>query len=77
MSFNPDVSKQAQEVIFSRKQAKLVHPDLVFNNIPVHQTHCEKRLRVYLDMKLNFKLHIKEKISKAMNGIRIINKIFQ
>ena len=35
MSFNPDVSKQAQEVIFSRKQAKSVHPDLVFNNTPV------------------------------------------
>ena len=42
MSFNPDVSKQAQEVIFSRKQAKSMHPDLVFNNIPVHQTHCQE-----------------------------------
>ena len=31
MSFNPDVSKQAQEVIFSRKQAKSVHPNLAFN----------------------------------------------
>ena len=31
MSFKPDVSKQAQEVILSRKQAKSVHPDLVFN----------------------------------------------
>ena len=75
MSFNPDVSKQAQEVIFSRKQAKSVHPDLVFNNIPVHQTHCQKHLGVYLDMKLNFKLHIKEKISKAMKGIGIIKKL--
>ena len=48
MSFNPDVSKQAQEVIFSRKQAKSVHPDLVFNNTPVHQTHYQKHLGVYL-----------------------------
>ena len=64
MSFNPDVSKQAQEVIFSRKQVKSVHPDLVFNNIPVHQTHCQKHLGIYLDMKLNFKLHIKEKSEK-------------
>ena len=54
MSFNPDVSKQAQEVIFSRKQAKSVHPDLVFNNTPVHQTHYQKHLGVYLDTKLNF-----------------------
>ena len=75
MSFNLDVSKQAQECIFSRKQAKLVHPDLVFNNTSVHQTHCQKHLGVYLDMKLNFKLHIKEKISKAMKGIGIIKKL--
>ena len=46
MSFNPDVSKQAQEVIFSRKQAKTVHPDLIFNNTPGHQTHCQKPLGV-------------------------------
>ena len=75
MSFNPDVSKQAQEVIFSRKQAKSVHPDLVFNNTPIHQTHCQKHLGVYLDMKLNFKLHIKQKSSKAMKGIGIIKKL--
>ena len=75
MSFNPDVSKQAQEVIFSRKQAKSVHPDLVFNNTPVHQTHYQKHLGVYLDMKLKFKLHIKEHFSKAMKGICIIKKL--
>ena len=44
MSFNPDISKQPQEVIFSRKQTKSVHPDLVFNNTPVHQTHYQKHL---------------------------------
>ena len=75
MPFNPDVSKQAREVIFSRKQAKSVRPDLVFNNTLVHQTHCQKHLGVYLDMKLNSKLHIKENISKAMKGIGIIKKL--
>ena len=65
----------AWEVTFSRKQTKLVHPDLVFNKMPVHQTHCQKHLGVYLDMKLNFKLHIKEKISKAMEEICIIKKL--
>ena len=34
MSFNPDPSKQAQEVIFSRKY----HPPIYFNDIPVTQT---------------------------------------
>ena len=75
MSFKPDVSKQAQEVIFSRKQAKSVHPDLTFDNIPVHQTQYQKHLGVYLYMKLNFKLHIKEKILKAMKGICVIEKL--
>ena len=45
MSFNLDVSKQAQ-VIFSRKQAKSVHPD---------QTHYQKHLGAYLDMKYSSK----------------------
>ena len=75
MPFSPDVSKQAHEVVFSKKQAKLVHPDPAFNNTPVHQTHCQKHLGVYLDMKLNFKIHIKENISKAMKKISIIKKL--
>ena len=32
MSFNPDISKQAQEVIFSRKLKKTPHPTLIFNS---------------------------------------------
>ena len=40
-AFDPDVSKQAQEVVFSRKQVKSVHPDLVFNNTQVHHTQKE------------------------------------
>ena len=30
MSFNSDPSKQAQEIILSRKIKKLNHPDLIF-----------------------------------------------
>ena len=36
-SFNPDPSKQAQEVIFSHKIEKLLHPSLVFKNNNVLQ----------------------------------------
>ena len=32
MSFNPDVNKQAQEVVFSRKAKSNIHPPFVFNN---------------------------------------------
>ena len=35
MSFNPDPTKQDQEVIFSRKATKKNHPKIFFNNIPV------------------------------------------
>ena len=35
MTFNPDLSKQAQEVIFSRKIKKLLHPAFLFRNIPL------------------------------------------
>ena len=33
--FNPDLTKQAQEVIFNRKLNKPVYPNITFNN-PVH-----------------------------------------
>ena len=33
--FNPDLTKQAQEVIFNRTLNKSVHPNITFNN-PVH-----------------------------------------
>ena len=42
--FNPDLSKQAQEVIFSRKIKKLLHPTLLFNNIPLNNCLFHKHL---------------------------------
>ena len=38
MIFNPDTSKQAQEVVFSRKTEKVNHMSLTFNVKPVAQT---------------------------------------
>ena len=35
MFFNPDKSKQAQEVIFSHKTQRVIHPPAIFNNMPV------------------------------------------
>ena len=35
MSFNSEVTKQAQEVVFSRKSQKVTHPRVYFNNSPV------------------------------------------
>ena len=75
MSFNLDRNKQAQEVIFSKKTAKSSHPLIYFNNVPVSCVSFQKHLGVYLDKKLNFNYHIKEKMSKAMKGIGVIKKL--
>ena len=44
MSFNPDPSKQAHEVIFSSEIKKPSLPDLIFNNNKVIQTTYQKHL---------------------------------
>ena len=75
MLFNPDVTKQAQEVIFSRKSKKTDHPVVYFNNAPVAKASCQKHLGMHLDEKLSFNTHIKEKIAKANKGIGIIRKL--
>ena len=72
---NPDLSKQAQEVIFSRKTVKLSHPSITFNTAPVARTACQKHLGLYLDEKLNFHDHINANILKANKGIGIIKRL--
>ena len=59
MSFNPDPSKQAQEIIFSRKKMKSSHPSVYFNNIPVSSTSVHKHLGMLLDDKLSYEHHLK------------------
>ena len=58
MNFNPDPSKQAQEIIFSRKTQENFHPPLYFNNIKVEQTALQKHLGIFLDPRLDFKEHL-------------------
>ena len=71
MKFSPDHSKQALEVIFSRKTVKVSHPSITFNTVPVARTSYQKHLGLYLDEKLNFYDHINAKVLKAnkRNGI--------
>ena len=75
MIFNPDLSKQAQEVIFSRKTNKISHPTTTFNTVPVARTSCQKHLGLHLDEKLNFSQHINIKNSKANKGIGTIKRL--
>ena len=75
MSFNPDICKQAHEVIFSRKRSVTPHPSLTFNNIPVAQTSSHKHLGMYLAKKLNFEEHLSKVESKLNRIIGIICKL--
>ena len=78
MIFNPDLSKQAQEVIFSRKIKKLLHPTLLFNNIRESNSLFQKHLGLILDIKLNLSEHIKsitKKISKTIGALHKFQQI--
>ena len=75
MIFNPDLSKQAQEIIFYRKTNKVNHPTTTSNTIPVARTPYQKHLGLYLDEKLNFNHRINVTISKANNRIEIIKRL--
>ena len=73
MQFNPDISKQAIEVIFSQKRTqKPNHPPLIFNGIPIRREADTKHLGLTLDEKLTFRKHVNEKIKKANKGIGLL-----
>ena len=72
MKFNPDVTKQAIEVIFSSKYIKGIHPPLSFNGIPVTRKDSTMHLGIILNEKLNFRKHILESIEKAKKGLSLM-----
>ena len=65
MSFNPDPSKQAQEVIFSSKLKNVSHPLLVVHNSNVSSCKSQKYLSILLDSKLTFEEHHKTILNKT------------
>ena len=75
MSFNPDITKQAQEIIFSRKKIVTSHPSLNFNNAQIQRQSVQKHLGLFLNEKLSFLEHIDVKIKKATVGINLMRKL--
>ena len=75
MSFNPDITKQSQEIIFSRKKNNASHPSLYFNNTPIQRKSVQKHLGLFLEEKLSFLEHIDEKIKKATVGVNLMRKL--
>ena len=68
MSFNPDPTKQAQEVIFCPKIKKPLHIPLNFNNTNVKQTVFQKHLGLILDSQLSFEEHLKTILTKYLRS---------
>ena len=72
MCFNPDISKQAHEIIFTRKRSIASHPPLTFNNAPAAQKISQKYLGLQVDKKLSFKEHLSKVESKVNKTIGFI-----
>ena len=76
MIFNSHATKQAQEVIFSRKIKKTTHPPLVFNNAIVSQTNSQKHLGVTLDLKLTLEcLNVFKTVNTTIGLIRKLQNV--
>ena len=75
MNFNPDRSKQAQEVIFLRKLQKTNHSQVYFHYSSVKQVPSQKHLGMYLDTKFNFQEHLNNVLRKVIKNIGLLRKL--
>ena len=76
MTFIPEIKKQAQEVIFSRKNRKIDHPSLYFNENLGKSSSTHKHLGMILnDTKLDFSLHLKNVQNKVNETIGLLRKL--
>ena len=72
MFFNPDPTKQANEVLFSCKKTPQIHPDIFLGGTVVTQVNEQKHLGLVLEKKLSFEQHLDGKIRKAKTNIGIL-----
>ena len=70
MSFNPDLSKQGREVIFSRQVNKDCH-----NNNIVYQAMSQKHLGIITDNRLSFEEHLRLVFCKINRTIGLLRKL--
>ena len=75
MSFNPDLKKQAQEVIFSRKLKEVCHPTLRFNNNNVSQASSQNHLGLTLDNGLTFDEYLQNVSNKIRTTVGLLWKL--
>ena len=75
MSFNSNVHKQSQEVIFSQKIKSNIHPPLVFNNNFVSKANSQKHLGITFGFKLTFEEHLLNVFKKVNKTIGLFRKL--
>ena len=78
MSFNPDITKQAIEIIFSNKNNKADPPLVTFNGIPVKRDIETKHLGILLDSKLTCKSHLEGtngRLPKTRQGLGLMRQL--
>ena len=76
MSFNPDTSKQAKEVLFFNTATKTNYPNIIFNGNTVQNSANQKHLHLILDEKLSFNDHILSKLTTVNKLTRTLRKLY-
>ena len=74
MSFDPDSTKPAHEVVFSRRK-NIHYPPILFNNLPVKRVQSHRHLGLTLDSKLNFNEHISSILSIVNKLTAVLRKL--
>ena len=74
MSSNPDFSKQAVQVHFSRKINPVNTPPVYLKNLTVASCETQKHLGL-LDKRLAFDRHVEDMILKVNKGIGFITRL--
>ena len=75
MSFNPDPTKPAEEVIFTNRNLTLYDP-VSYSGVDVMQVDYHKHLGFILDSKMSYSKYIDGKIGKANQGIGVIKRLY-
>ena len=75
MGFNLDPTKQAQEVVFSKKPQESFHPNLYFSKLLIGRVQIQKHLELKLDKKLRLKELLQDKFAKINRKIGSLKKL--
>ena len=59
----------------NKETKQIISSENLFNNAPVVCANWKKDLGMFLNETLNFSYHVKVKMSKAMKGAGVINKL--